>query len=341
MTPEKLRLITSQILGLSPEQCSLIRMDRVLGGGNNQAFKVRHHSQSYFLKLYLQNPGDPRQRGPTEYQWLNVLSGLGVARLPRTFGFIQETDFAVGLYEFIDGHPVRTGEVAEDLVRQAMSFLKEVNGVRNTVQAQTLPWASEACFSYQEHWQTIERRVVGLKNIETGLGPVFEQARCFVDEKLMPAWTELSKNKPADFNRVLPLDFRMLSPSDFGFHNALRTDSLGLRFIDFEYAGWDDPAKLICDFFNQVAVPVPMNFYPEVLRSVEDIAGVSLAERAEKLMPMYTVKWCCILLNHFLPLGARRKKFALQNQPEWETLLAKQLHLQLSNAAAKLESIHK
>ena len=44
---------------------------------------------------------------------------------------------------------------------------------------------------------------------------------------------------------------RCLSPSDFGFHNALlrgRPGVPGARdwvFLDFEYFGWDDPAKTV------------------------------------------------------------------------------------------------
>ena len=50
---------------------------------------------------------------------------------------------------------------------------------------------------------------------------------------------------------------RCLSPSDFGFHNAIRRASGELCFIDFEYAGQDDPAKMACDFLCQPEVPVP------------------------------------------------------------------------------------
>ena len=41
-----------------------------------------------------------------------------------------------------------------------------------------------------------------------------------------------------------------MSPSDFGFHNVIKKDDF-LYFIDFEYAGLDDPVKLICDFYCQ------------------------------------------------------------------------------------------
>jgi len=41
---------------------------------------------------------------------------------------------------------------------------------------------------------------------------------------------------------------RILSPSDFGLHNTI-SEKKKLYFLDFEYFGWDDPIKLICDFF--------------------------------------------------------------------------------------------
>ena len=42
----------------------------------------------------------------------------------------------------------------------------------------------------------------------------------------------------------------IISPSDFGFHNVINKNNK-LFFIDFEYAGLDDPIKLICDFYCQ------------------------------------------------------------------------------------------
>ena len=42
----------------------------------------------------------------------------------------------------------------------------------------------------------------------------------------------------------------MIISSDFGFHNVINKNNK-LFFIDFEYAGLDDPIKLICDFYCQ------------------------------------------------------------------------------------------
>jgi hypothetical protein len=107
-------------------------------------------------------------------------------------------------------------------------------------------------------------------------------------------------------------DMRCLSPSDFGFHNALREPSGALRFVDFEYAGWDDPAKLVGDFFNQVQVPVPPALFGAFARRV----AAQFADpernlaRYELLLPVYAMKWITIMLNDFLPEGGLRRSFA-------------------------------
>ena len=37
--------------------------------------------------------------------------------------------------------------------------------------------------------------------------------------------------------------------------------------------------------------------------------------RISLLRPVYRIKWCCIMLNDFLPAGSRRRSFAQQPQP--------------------------
>jgi hypothetical protein len=102
-----------------------------------------------------------------------------------------------------------------------------------------------------------------------------------------------------------------LSPSDFGFHNAL-VDGPRIGFLDFEYAGRDDPAKLVCDFFAQPELPAPQAlFEPFVTRLVSSLGlNAQDAARCHALRAAYRVKWACILLNEFLPHDAARRAFA-------------------------------
>ena len=54
--------------------------------------------------------------------------------------------------------------------------------------------------------------------------------------------------------RIPGSDIR-LSPSDFGFHNALEDKNGTLIFMDFEYAGPDHPGKIVCDLFLSAPNP--------------------------------------------------------------------------------------
>jgi hypothetical protein len=109
----------------------------------------------------------------------------------------------------------------------------------------------------------------------------------------------------------VPSAARCLSPSDFGFHNALLTAD-GLKFFDFEYAGWDDPAKLCCDFFCQPQLPVALTHWELFVNGLAVALGAKdLPARARLLVPAYQIKWCCIMLNEFLRGEQSRREFAL------------------------------
>src|SRR5262249_37849068 len=105
------------------------------------------------------------------------------------------------------------------------------------------------------------------------------------------------------FDRALSLEDRTLSPSDFGFHNAIRRPGGGLVFLDFEYFGWDDPAKTIADFLLHPAMTLSAalkyRFAAGMIALFDNTA--SLRARARIVYPLFALKWVTILLNDFLP----------------------------------------
>jgi len=56
-------------------------------------------------------------------------------------------------------------------------------------------------------------------------------------------------------------------------------------------------------------------------------------QRFRLLLPVYQIKWCCILLNDFLPAGDRRRQFALPASQQEE-----RRSQQLSKARAALRN---
>src|SRR5262245_49346383 len=189
-------------------------------------------------------------------------------------------------------------EVGRDEVEAALAFFLALNDPARRGLAAGLPAASEACFSLADHFTMVESRIERLTHI-TPESDVDRQARTFVAD-MRARWAELKNammRKAGDLgiemtSPLAPAD-RCVSPSDFGFHNALATRGGRLVFIDFEYAGWDDPAKAANDFFCQPAVPVDANLYDDFVARVMTYSATAaqLAVRAKLMRPIFQLKW--------------------------------------------------
>lgn len=201
--------------------------------------------------------------------------------------------------------------------------MRRLNRHRFNDDAADLPEAAEACFSIEQHLACVDRRIERLwRALPLESIGIDHDAAVFVMSELLPFWrrvrawaTIAARRAGVAIDQMLPAQDRRLSPSDFGFHNALLGSDGRLRFLDFEYAGWDDPAKLVCDFFCQPDLPVPMRYLESFTdRLVADLSDPPLHRlRIGLLLPVYRVKWACILLNEFLPEGASRRSFAGSN----------------------------
>jgi hypothetical protein len=295
-----------------------LRVEPMKGGANNQVFAVESGEGALILKRYFHGHADTRDRFGAErsfYAWAARREGAR-DRVAEAIGW--EPAARWGLFRRIAGRKITATELTGDMVRQAVEFVIELNHDRASESADTLPVASEAFWDPAGHGDRVQQRVERLTRIE-GLTAIDREAAAFVAETLVPEWQrgwEQARTRLARGDRslgVLSPAERCASPSDFGFHNALLAADGRMRFFDFEYAGWDDPAKLVCDFFLQPQVPVPAVHWPEFVSRVESGLGMhpgDLAVRAAVLWPIYTVKWCCILMNEFLRSESARRDFA-------------------------------
>ena len=293
--------------------------------GNNHVLLGQAGDRIFLVKQYFQHPDDPRNRFETERAFYTFLWNANIRSIPEPMAWYPEEWFAV--LEYMEGE--KPAAATPELVREAIDFLVEINHQRKASSARSLPPASEACFNLAEHLSIVDRRIERLGKIvpESSL---HEGAIKFVRERLAPAWTALRENTERVMpvkNRTLAQNERCISPSDFGFHNTIRSPDGRLRFFDFEYAGWDDPAKTLCDFFCQPAVPVPNEWLSIVLGPIRGaFGGDDLEERIRMLLPVYQTKWCCIMLNDFLPSGNQRRAFSnprLQDESRWGRQLEK------------------
>ena len=296
MTPTEVATSLLAHIGKPAPQCVLA----LPGGRNNRVWRVDCTTEAFLLKSYFWSESDPRDRLGQEWAFLDFLQSIGFLKAPAPLAKDAPSRFA--LLEFIDGDPPQ--EITEYDILDAARFLAEMYSQREL--GKNLPPVSEACFSIQEHLGSVSKRVERLNQIQPDSEAHFEAIR-FIESALRPLWTEIcaliEKKPSSDRQSRLPFSERCLSPSDFGFHNALRQSDGSLRYVDFEYAGWDDPAKTLIDFTNQPDRVLSHNLAALFLEKTSSLFPNPdfLHQRVTLLTPLYQLKWACICLNAFFP----------------------------------------
>ncbi len=311
-----------------------INFQSPLQGGNNQIQAFEMKGKKYVIKRYLTDPNDARSRLQTEWLFLKYANEIGVACVPKPLCYDEKSN--LGLYSFIDGNKISPGHVSGHHIDQAALFISALNAPsKAAIKARTsnsLNDASEACFSIRSHFVMIEKRLSILGDIIPD-SRVNENATIFVTE-LLASWYKVKERiithcqrENVSIDSELATEERCISPSDFGFHNAIEDAQGELSFIDFEYAGWDDPAKLICDFFLQPAVSVSRDFYHRFVdRWISQFPEPAKIEaRTAMLEPLFAIKWCCIILNPFRPNWIKGRHLDM-SEAELENLREQQMY---------------
>jgi hypothetical protein len=287
------------------------------GGANNQVYRVDIPGGApLVLKRYFFSPQDPRDRFHSEKSFYDFIDRAGLhGQTPRAVAWDREG--RLGLFSWIEGRRLRKGKVTPDAVEQALGFYLALNEHQQLADREGIPEASEACFDLSRHFECVERRLTRLETMERESASGRE-AYDFVSRHLQPAFENYKREHAAvQEGGLLSWDQRCLSPSDFGFHNALAQEDGRIIFFDFEYAGWDDPAKFLCDFLCQPEVPIPESLAPRCLELLcRPVPGGTTRERVSLLLPLYRLKWCCILLNEFLSREQNRRVFSRRYSPD-------------------------
>lgn len=293
----------------------VLSLTRLAGGRNNRVYRLEtDHGPSLALKLYFSDPSDTRDRLGAEWNFITHARSRGIRNLPEPLA-CDAAEHA-GLFGFVQGRKLTASELTQAHVDAAIDFVLAVN----TRPRPALAAGSEACFSLSEHIAMVERRVERLSMLDA-TAPHLAEVESLVSTRLLPAWAAVKSRLIADacaaglsLHEPIGADERCLSPSDFGFHNALMDDEGHLAFIDFEYAGLDDPAKLVCDFFCQPEVPVPLAYHAHFIdRMAQGLAlDAAAIARCRLLLNGYRIKWTCIILNDFVLLDSARRAFACE-----------------------------
>lgn len=295
-------------------------LEPIHGGRNSRVYSLTtEDGNRYAAKIYSGATADGRSRMSAEFTSFTFLHNQGVNCVPKPIVADEsqgDENGGCAVYEFVDGRRLTPGEVSQTDIDQAAQFLIQLGGIKKAPAASQLPTATEACFSVQDITRSIETRLERL----LALDPEYSQFKAldtYLHQEFLPAFQEIrswcrkkleAQGTPEHWE--LETANRTLSPSDFGFHNALKQEDGRLVFLDFEYFGWDDPAKMVSDFLLHPAMTLSsslkIRFLEGVLQGMDSDQG--LRARIETVYPLFGLKWCLILLNEFLPESLNRRR---------------------------------
>lgn len=273
-------------------------------GANSRVYRVMLGDSSVLVKRYGPQPPDRRDRLTTEFETLGFLWQQGMRNVPQPLCAAPEERLAA--YSFMEGVKIGPQEIDLVAIRKACRFLSDLQGLRRSAAETNVGPASEACFSIDEHCDVFERRLAALRASVRR----HAEARQLVEGELVCEWQaarERIRRRAHDLgmdpSQELPVQHRVLSPSDFGFHNMLVDPDGELVFVDFEYFGWDDAAKTIVDFLLHPAHPLPAHLHAGAVEELQRALATGdpwLEERWRLLYPLLGLKWVVILMNSFM-----------------------------------------
>jgi len=291
------------------------------GGRNSQVFRVECDDGSVFAaKAYFQSVRDQRDRMGCEFHALRFLKDEGVQAIPAPLA--ADAARRIAVYEFVTGRPLPAEELGDAELDQTLAFLRTLKILADSGKAAHFPPASEACFSIIAILKNLDERFRRLDRA-SATHPALAD---FLQNELAPArqraeqcCRDLCRDSDIPPDDDISMAERTLSPSDFGFHNALRCAGGRLVFLDFEYFGWDDPAKTVSDFLvhpgMKLSRGLKQRFFSGMIAAFASAPKLRLRVRA--VLPLFGLKWCAILLNEFALEDRARRCFADGAQGAW------------------------
>jgi len=266
-------------------------------GINSQVFKCGTDSCKWVIKAYRSHKSGERNRMQAEVEFLQYAQQVAPGQVPGLIT-VDATKNCIVL-EHIEGQAYPAGvHPPDDDVNAAAIFFQNINSNPSLARQIIQQEAAEGFLSLREHIRNVRDRLgaLGADHLNAELRP---KANKLLSE--LKHQTNLVEARLEDLisagaiEEYLDPDKRYISPSDFGFHNAIKTTS-GVKFIDFEFAGWDDPAKTIADFHLQPQIPLE-DKVSQLLTAInsEHIRIVQI--RIKALKPVLRLKWICIILS--------------------------------------------
>ena len=291
MNPPPFATYWARQLGAAEE--SLIQLH---GGINNRVYKFGEGTTSRVVKGYRDIELEKPDRMGAEVSFLNYSALVAPNYVPRLFHVDSQRRCII--IEYLEGTKFTEGEpVTQSEVQTAKDFYRKLNEHSKLAQQMITLDAKDGFLRLSEHITNLRHRIseMGIDHLPDRNQNNAKQLLILLSRliDLVGEWFNhlITDSK---INYSIDIRQRCVSPSDFGFHNAIKTKD-GIKFFDFEFSGWDDPAKTSIDFMLQPRVS--MKFVQTPIDQVFSESPATKSQlRAVALNLILRLKWVCIHL---------------------------------------------
>ncbi len=258
---------------------------------------LHNEGLDYTIKCFETKTTELAEAFERELQFYNFLKPLQTGKTPLLLGCNPSSGHI--LLTRIAGRGIRETEIDSKAIKEATSFILAINSDDQSTSANTNKTALGACQTIGEHLTHIAGLVTA---VQQHLAEVNPQTRAFIEDELGPIWQKVLGSILNQFQTAsIDVDLRLeqahqfVSPGELGFHNAIITPEREICFVDFDQAGYDDPARTICNFFTSGPIPPKEAHWDSVIDAIGTIEQIdpTYAIRARILLPAYKVARAC------------------------------------------------
>jgi hypothetical protein len=292
-----------QVKAIASELCSLpvVEVNFAGSGSNSRVFKVRTPDKYFALKFFRSSPDGGNTRLEAEVAASQFFKKF---KISNTSELVQHSnEYNCALFNWIEGTKIE--QITRSEIDEALRFLKMIFNLENAPAVKDFPFGIEACISGTEVVSQVNKRLFKLdKSVSR-----YPELLPFLEERFKPLMKRIITSSMRayefngeDFSKQIRDNLLILSPVDFGFHNAIRKKA-EVVFFDFEFFGWDDPTHLVADTVLHPGMQISdadKSYFVETAFDLLRVKDPFFEARYYALTPLYALRWACIILNPFL-----------------------------------------
>lgn len=285
---------------------------RIRSGMNNALYRVDGKGQSFACKLCV---ADERRRAYREYEALSLLARAGVDVAPKPLGLDESETLApypAVIYDWLPGAPPGP-RVTMAQLQSLVDALHELHALA--------PAADEALSDAWFHWFDRELYLQELDGFLQQYGGWLRDKMYRGDhlyarlERIVHTCAETVRLMPVAISReAVPLRFCHVDPNPA---NMICGPDGRLRFVDWEYSGWGDPALDLAEYrWHSGWAAMPRERHTWMRTNYQPPAGDTVFwERVALWDYLLAARWPFLVLRWLYSVhnGSERVRLTLQS----------------------------